>query len=502
MIDLFGIHLGTGDFVLLAICLLIAIGFEVVNGFHDTANAVATVIYTRSLRPTLAVVWSGICNFFGVFVGGIAVALAVIHLLPVDLLVADGTGGGLAAVLALLVAAVLWNLGTWFYGLPASSSHTLIGAILGVGLANSLLPGHTFGSGVNWGKAEDVALSLLLSPLFGFTVAALLLWVMKKLVQRPYLYRPPEENATPPLWIRSILILTCTGVSFAHGSNDGQKGVGLIMLVLIALLPAQFALNQEYTPLQMERTAHAAAAIESLLREHVGGTVEEGTMLPVGNGTLAQNNTVQVQPQGDPTASNEITPIGRPLSTRLRSINELLSGRNSIHDIPADLRWELRKYILEVDNLLTQLSKSGALHLTAAEQRAFQQNHNDLRAITDYAPTWVLIAVAAALGIGTMIGWQRIVVTVGEKIGMDHLSYAQGAAAELVAMSTIGLSTLAGLPVSTTHVLASGIAGTMVANRSGLHGKTVRKIAMAWILTLPVSMLLAGGLFLLFRLFV
>lgn len=491
MIDLFGISLGTGDFVLLTICLLIAIGFEVVNGFHDTANAVATVIYTRSLPPTIAVVWSGICNFFGVFLGGIAVALAVIHLLPVDLLVAQGPESGLAGVLALLVAAVLWNLGTWFYGLPASSSHTLIGAILGVGLANSLLPGHTFGTGVNWGKAEDVALSLLLSPLFGFTVAALLLWVTKKLLHRPYLYKRPDENARPPFWIRSILILTCTGVSFAHGSNDGQKGVGLIMLVLIALLPAHFALNQEYTPQQMERTARAATAIESILREHIGGGQPE--IRPVRNGDMAQNDSA--------ITGIASTPAGRSLSTRLRSIAYTLTGRNSMHDIPDTMRWELRRNILEVGDLVAQLAASGALHLTPAQRQELEAHHKDLRDITDYAPLWVLVAVAAALGIGTMIGWQRIVVTVGEKIGMDHLSYAQGAAAELVAMSTIGLSTLAGLPVSTTHVLASGIAGTMVANKSGLHGKTVRKIAMAWILTLPVSMLLAGGLFLLFRLF-
>ncbi len=497
MIDLFGISFGIAEFLLLALCLIIALGFEVVNGFHDTANAVATVIYTRSLRPTVAVVWSGICNFFGVFLGGIAVALAVIHLLPVDILVADGSGGGLAAVLALLVAAVLWNLGTWFYGLPASSSHTLIGAILGVGLANSLLPGHTFGSGVNWGKAEDVALSLLLSPLFGFTAAALLLWLSKKLLQRPYLYKRPEENAQPPLWIRSILILTCTGVSFAHGSNDGQKGIGLIMLVLIALLPSQFALNLEYGPEQMERTARAAATIDSTLREHIGGNAEETIVRPAGNHDLAQS-------AGGTGAeiinAAELTPMGRSISTRLQSITTVLSGRNSMNEIPDSVRWALRKHILEVDNLVTQLTKSGALHLTPAQARALQQSNEELRSITDYAPLWVLIAVAAALGIGTMIGWERIVVTVGEKIGMDHLSYAQGAAAELVAMSTIGVSTLAGLPVSTTHVLASGIAGTMVANKSGLRAKTVRKIAMAWILTLPVSMLLAGTLFLLFRL--
>ncbi|MDB5034046.1 MAG: phosphate/sulfate permease [Chlorobi bacterium] len=477
--------LGSGQFILLILCLLIALGFEVVNGFHDTANAVATVIYTRSLKPGVAVVWSGICNFLGVFVGGIAVALAIVHLLPIDLLVSNGASGGLAAVLALLVAAVLWNLGTWFYGLPASSSHTLIGAILGVGLANSLLPGHTLGSGVNWGKAEDVGLSLLLSPLVGFSVAALLLWLSKRFLRQPYLYEPTTDGAAPPKWIRSILILTCTGVSFAHGSNDGQKGVGLIMLVLIAILPAHFALNLEYSPEQMARTARAAAGIQVTLRQHVQNAPNGTMILPV--------------QQRSPSAT---IPAAGSISDRLETIRERLANRTSLTALPDSLRWELRKSILEVDNLLAGLEKSGALQLSPDQARAMKQNRDDLRAITDYAPLWVLIAVAAALGLGTMIGWQRIVVTVGEKIGMSHLSYAQGAAAELVAMSTIGLSTLAGLPVSTTHVLASGIAGTMVANKTGLHSSTIRRIAMAWILTLPVSMLLAGGLFLLFRLFI
>ncbi|MEP7220145.1 MAG: inorganic phosphate transporter, partial [Bacteroidota bacterium] len=310
--------LGSGQFILLILCLLIALGFEVVNGFHDTANAVATVIYTRSLKPGVAVVWSGICNFLGVFVGGIAVALAIVHLLPIDLLVSNGASGGLAAVLALLVAAVLWNLGTWFYGLPSSSSHTLIGAILGVGLANSLLPGHTLGSGVNWGKAEDVGLSLLLSPLVGFSVAALLLWLSKRFLRQPYLYEPTTDGAAPPKWIRSILILTCTGVSFAHGSNDGQKGVGLIMLVLIAILPAHFALNLEYSPEQMARTARAAVGIQTVLRQHVQNAPEGTMILPV--------------QQPSPPA---VIPASGSLSDRLETIRVRLEKRRSLSTLPA-----------------------------------------------------------------------------------------------------------------------------------------------------------------------
>lgn len=491
--DLFNGLTSGGQTFLLILCLLIALGFEVVNGFHDTANAVATVIYTRSLRPWVAVVWSGICNFFGVFLGGIAVALAIVHLLPVDLLITKGTGGGLAAVLALLVSAVLWNLGTWYKGLPASSSHTLIGAILGVGLANSLLPGHVFGDGVNWSKAEGVGLALLISPLIGFTLAGVLLWISKRTIRQPYLYDKPAEDAPPPFWIRALLVLTCTGVSFAHGSNDGQKGVGLIMLVLIGILPAQYALNTAMTHAETERTLNAVRKLEQ--------TFAAGVILEPALPASASVQQAGFAPQGAPTTAAAASTVAT-VQGDLALIRKLLEGKDTPKDVPKEQRWEIRKSVLRVDNAIAVAEKNGNLALPPEAKAAVKNYRSDIRAITDYAPSWVMVAVAIALGLGTMIGWKRIVVTVGEKIGMGHLSYAQGASAELVAMSTIGISAVAGLPVSTTHVLASGVAGTMVANRAGLQSGTVRKIALAWLLTLPASMLMAGGLYLLFRLFV
>jgi PiT family inorganic phosphate transporter len=434
---LFSDGLGTGKSVLLLISLFIACCFEFVNGFHDTANAVATVIYTKSLKPWTAVVWSGICNFLGVFLGGIAVAMAIVNLLPVELLVSKGAGAGLAMVLALLLAAVLWNLGTWYLGLPASSSHTMIGAILGVGLANSLLPGHAFGSGVNWHKAQEVGLALLISPLFGFGMSFLLLKLARVLLPSPELYQAPAGDRPPVWWIRAVLIGTCTGVSFAHGSNDGQKGVGLIMLILIGILPATYALNPKASPAEIQAAYQVAHSLKSSNAE-------------------------------------------------LNDASHLLAGKISLTDIPDERRIDLRRDILLAD---ASLRKSGS------------KGGSDLRRLTDYAPTWVMVVIALSLGIGTMVGWQRIVITVGERIGKSHLTYAQGAVAELIAMMTIGLSAVTGLAVSTTHVLSSGVAGTMVATGSGLQLSTVRKIASAWVLTLPVSMLLSGGLFLLLRLF-
>src|ERR1700675_1053382 len=241
-----------GPYVLLGVALLIALGFEFVNGFHDTANAVATVIYTHSLEPHVAVVWSGMWNFIGVVLSSGAVAFGIVSLLPVELILQVGSKAGFAMVFALLVAAIIWNLGTWYFGLPSSSSHTLIGSIIGVGIANQLMSVKTGTSGVDWSQASNIGKSLLISPLVGFAGAALLLLLCKALIPNKQLYVAPEGTEPPPFWIRALLVLTCTGVSFAHGSNDGQKGMGLIMLILIGTVPTAYAVNHAVTTEQTQ----------------------------------------------------------------------------------------------------------------------------------------------------------------------------------------------------------------------------------------------------------
>ncbi len=452
--------LSAGTLALLLACLLVALAFEFVNGFHDTANAVATVIYTKTLKPVPAVVLSGICNFTGVFVGGIAVALAITRLLPVELLVSGGVGRGLAMVIALLLAAVTWNLATWWKGLPASSSHTLIGSILGVGLASSAMDGR-FGEGVNWTKAIEVGASLLVSPVFGFGVAAGLLLLMRKLVKDQRVFQPPEGDAPPPTWIRALLVLTCSGVSFAHGSNDGQKGVGLIMLILIGLVPAGFALDLDAPAAEVAEARAGAAAMHA----HVA---------PLATDCAERSEAPECV-----------------IETELAIIVAALEGHATVRDVPRDERWGVREGILRIDDALRHMEQDAEPALLSR----LRADRARIAPLTDYAPWWVLFAVALALGVGTMIGWKRIVVTVGEKIGKAHLTYAQGAAAELVAMSTIGVAAGLGLPVSTTHVLSSGVAGTMVAQGSGLQTATVRNIAIAWVLTLPASMTLSAILF-------
>lgn len=468
MDELFNHGLSTGSALLLFLCLAIALGFEFVNGFHDTANAVATVIYTHALKPTTAVVLSAIFNFSGVLIGGISVAMGIIKLLPLDLVVAGGSGIGIATILALLLSAILWNLGTWYLGIPASSSHTLIGSIIGVGLANSMRAGHVFGQGINLGKVAETMLSLVISPLFGFMAAGLLLLVARRVFRGTHaMDEPPAKDVPPPPTIRALLIATCSGVSLAHGSNDGQKGVGLVMLILIGIIPAGFSLDAGATRADLQRTLRAVDAIE-----------------------------LTVSGRGGPSPSRD----AQVVRAQLDGVRQRLTGRNSVADIPRADRFAVRQEILTADKSLEALVKRNGLGLSASESRALADQRKALRGLTDYAPSWVKLAIALALGIGTMVGWRRIVVTVGEKIGKSHLTYAQGACAELVAASTIGVASATGLPVSTTHVLSSGVAGTMVANGSGIQRSTIRNIAIAWTLTLPVTMVLAGVLFTLMRL--
>jgi PiT family inorganic phosphate transporter len=471
-------------FVILGVALLVALGFEFVNGFHDTANAVATVIYTHSLDPHLAVAWSGLWNFIGVLVSTGTVAFGIVSLLPVELILQVGSGAGFAMVFALLAAAILWNLGTWWLGLPASSSHTLIGSIIGVGLCNQLLSSKTGTSGVDWGQAANVGKSLLISPVIGFVCAGLLLMLMRKVIPNKRLYQAPEGAAPPPLWIRALLVITCTGVSFAHGSNDGQKGMGLIMLILIGTVPPAYALNHAVTAQQsIEFVAVSAQAAEAL--GHYGPDV------PVDDPRVEVSRFVRTR-AATPQTIPALRSVMGAVATEVATYKEL-------KNVPAEQTSNVRNDLYLLGEALRFMDKQATPKLSAADATVVKDYQRLIDQATRFIPLWVKIAVAIALGLGTMVGWRRIVVTVGEKIGKDHLTYAQGAGAEITAMITIGAADALGLPVSTTHVLSSGVAGTMAANRSGLQWSTVRNMLMAWVLTLPASILIAGVLFWVFR---
>ena len=471
-------------YILLFVALLIALGFEFVNGFHDTANAVATVIYTHSLPAEFAVMWSGFFNFLGVLLSSGAVAFGIVSLLPVELILQVGSAAGFAMVFALLIAAIIWNLGTWYLGLPASSSHTLIGSIIGVGVANALARGMDGTSGVDWTKATEIGYSLLLSPLFGFAAAAILLLLLKFIVRNPALYRAPEGNQPPPLWIRGILILTCTGVSFAHGSNDGQKGMGLIMLILIGTVPTAYALNRAMPVSQIADFRAASLAAAEVIQKKAAGYNVLGDPRPAVTVYVSQRKI------------NEGTYPS--LAVLVRDIGTQVDQYGSLAKVPADAVGNTRNDMYLASEALRFLMKDEENDLSKDEVATLNTYKKSLDSATKFIPLWVKVAVAIALGLGTMIGWKRIVVTVGEKIGKSHLTYGQGAAAEVVAAGTIGAADMLGLPVSTTHVLSSGVAGTMAANGSGLQLATIRNIATAWVLTLPAAMMLSGGLYVLF----
>ncbi len=474
--------------ILLGLALLIALGFEFVNGFHDTANAVATVIYTHSLPAEFAVIWSGIFNFLGVLTASGAVAFGIISLLPVELIMQVGSSAGLAMVFALLIAAIVWNLGTWYFGLPASSSHTMVGSIIGVGLANQFLaPAGSATSGVDWSQAKNIGLSLLISPVFGFVLAGALLLIMKFVVRNKALYVEPKGNQPPPLWIRGLLILTCTLVSFFHGSNDGQKGMGLIMLILIGVVPTSFALNRTPDINYLETYKSASVAAGSVLNNYI----KPGVTVAPADAKAKVSEAVRTR-----TWADETTPA---LKTFIEQTNSQLSPYGSAAAVPAGLVSNTRNDMYLIGEALKLIDSKKLLPVSDTDLKTIKAYHVATDDTTKFIPTWVKVAIALALGLGTMVGWKRIVVTVGEKIGKTHLTYGQGASAEIIAAATIGAADHLGLPVSTTHVLSSGVAGTMAANGTGLQMSTVRNLLMAWVLTLPASMALSFGLFVLLR---
>ena len=490
--DLSGTHLiSAWPYVLLGVALLIALGFEFVNGFHDTANAVATVIYTHSLEPHIAVVWSGLWNLIGVLTSSGAVAFTILSLLPVELVLQVGRGAGFAMVFSLLIAAIIWNLSTWWFGLPASSSHTLIGSIIGVGIANQLMNPHTGTSGVDWEQASGVFKVLLISPLVGFGAAAILLLILKFFVKNKALYESPKGNEPPPTWIRGLLIATCTFVSFGHGSNDGQKGMGLIMLILIGTVPTAYALNHAVGYSQVQTFSSISNKAEQVLDPFVKpSAVIQDARTDLTDYIRTKdfnNNTMLAARQMVEEIDNEVVMY------------------KSLNGVPANMQQNVRNDMYVVSEALRLMAKypgkNGTPVFSAADNKVLGSYKKQLDNATKFIPTWVKVAVAIALGLGTMVGWKRIVVTVGEKIGKEHLTYAQGASAEIVAAITILGADHLHMPVSTTHVLSSGVAGTMMANGSGLQLSTIRNIALAWVFTLPVAALLSAGLFVVMRQF-
>jgi inorganic phosphate transporter, PiT family len=460
---------------LLIFALVMVIMFEATNGFHDAANAVATVIYTKSLQPGQAVVLSGVMNFVGVIVGGIAVAYALVELIPAEVLSPPDGGPAIAMLVSLFIAALSWNIGTWWFALPNSSSHCLIGSLIGTALGNAFARSRSVSDGVHWAQLWKVLEALALSPILGFVLAGALYFLCRRTLHDPHLYQPATDK--PPIWwMRGILILTCTGVSFAHGTNDGQKSIGLIMLTIIGIFPATYALNptagqtlhdmastmQQAEPLVRgfgdDEKASALASIQSI--ENLAGSEQSGAGA--------------VKSDADPSSGRRELEVG--------SKSTVAKHRTSVRD--------------DVYRVISELKHAEeAPGISAEQKKEAQRLGKQLGRSVEYAPLWVRLLSALCLGIGTMIGYKRIVTTLGERLGNVHLTPAQGASAEVISAILIGTAGFTGLPVSTTHIVTSGIAGTMVTSGAGLRYGMISRIVVAWLITLPVTITISGGLY-------
>ena len=372
--------LTTGLAILLIACLALACFFEFINGFHDSANAVATVIYTNSMKPTIAVIYSGILNFIGVLTGGIAVAMGIVNLLPMEVLVDSNVSHGIAMILALLLSAILWNFGTWYFGIPASSSHTLIGSILGIGLAFYFIPGEIGGSAVNWDKAKDTGLALLISPLAGFSMAIIVMFIFKRFIKNETVYKEPIPGKQPPIWIRMMLWLTCGLVSFFHGQNDGQKGVGIMMMILIAILPGQFSLDDK---INLQSAKGNITSIQKIISET--DTTE------FGKDEFKNYNTIKNH------SANYISIVG----------NKLHSS-----EIEVVQRFSVRKDVVKITKSAEKLLKSPNFAISSRDLGILKAEIKAAKKLVEYAPSWVILMISISLGLGTMIGWKRIVKTV------------------------------------------------------------------------------------------
>ena len=468
---------------LLLLSLGIALFYEMINGFHDTANAVAMIIYTNSMKAGYSVIMAGIMNFIGVILGGIGVAYVIVHLLPLDIMVSTDQNATLVMIYSLLISALVWNFGTWYFGLPISSSHSLIGSLVGVSVAFGMMLGFTFAQSLNWKVVYGILTALAISPLVGFGFAFLIMKVSRKFIKNPKFFKTTgtEGKKKPNFWMRTGIIATGAGVSFAHGSNDGQKGIGLIMIILIGILPTYYSLNMEAHQYKIMQTRDSAANLTKFYADNndtITKLLEEKQLISA----LKIQNTI--------TECN----VNQVYKTTLE-ISKKIDGLKSYSELPKDERWKIHTAVLCSDNFFGQVERAyKSIDKDKSDYIADQRKQ--MITSTEYVPYWVIISVALMIGIGTMIGYKRVVHTIGEKIGSKPINHMQGTVSQAMAMVTILLANFAHAPVSTTHIVSSAVAGTMVAEPDGgVQKKTINTILLAWIFTLPVTAILGACIY-------
>jgi len=433
---------------------------EAVNGFHDAANAVATVIYSNSMRPARAIAMSAVMNFLGVMLGGTAVAFSIVFLLPKEMIAGINTIDDAALMLALIGTAVVWNLATWYYGIPNSTTHTYIGAVTGVSMAHALLIGAPLADHLNLHEGRKILLTLLVSPLFGFGLAWLFYKLIRAALRDPAIFRPHEPGTVPPPAMRAGLVLGAAGVSFLHGSNDGQKSIGLMLMALMGLAPGVFAIDPVQDVSSYQRSLAVITELHEVVDAHEGDPAV-------------------------PRASEYLAELAH-----LRAVAEQdLQGR----PVSEAERIRFRSEILDLHQSLGRALDDPALDaiLSHDEIARLEDAYDAMSRLIEHVPSWLVLLSALALGCGTMVGYRRIVETLGEKMGEKHMSPAQGLAAQAAAMAAIGAADFGGVPVSTTHVLTSGVAGTVKSAGDRVQMAMLSRILIAWVTTLPGTTLLS-----------
>ncbi|WP_331828510.1 inorganic phosphate transporter [Candidatus Blochmannia sp. SNP] len=514
--------------IMLILALILVFIYEAINGFHDTANSVVTVIYTCALRSHSAVLMSGIFNFLGVILSGLSVAYTIIHLLPTYFFTNTNPNHILAMIFSMLFAAILWNLGTWYFRLPTSSSHTLIGTLIGIGVVHAIITHCPMMQGLNIPQLINIFLSLIISPIIGLTLARIMMLILcrywnnekkhKDIHITPTQQTQEYGRPQPSLWTRVVLILSAAGVSFSHGANDGQKGIGLIMLLLIGVAPASFMLNMNASSHDISRTRNAVNNFYEYYSQHYNNfkTIipSEITSIPMSialnqlkvivpsitNSTqiFIKNNNITYFNQclSSPDTEMQVKKFLYDLSLTLTIIHNaalLLENLDNYAQLNIEQRSQMRQLLIYIVDILDQIV---ALPETSHNNKNFLNHLKEhLLNTVEYAPTWIILAVALSLSLGTIIGWKRVAITIGEKIGKKEMTYAQGLSAQLTTAISIGTASYAGMPVSTTHVLSSSITGSMLMRGWGVQKKTIKNILITWSLTLPVSIILSGSFY-------
>jgi phosphate/sulfate permease len=460
-------------FITLIITFLMIIFQEAVNGFHDVANAIATVIYSRAMTPRNSVFLAAICNFIGVVIGGTAVAFSMVYLLPTNMVAGINTAGEVSLFMAMIFTAVAWNFGTWWLGIPNSTTHAYIGSIIGISMADAFLMGQPVAEQINWDQGEKVLIALIVSPIIGFLLGMMMLKVISILAKDKGLYEPSADDHRPSLRIRAILIGGAAGVSLLHGSNDGQKSIGLMMVALFGLFPASYGLDPDR--LDAESYRHLVSVVQSV------ETVREDTE-HLTNGSVDN-------------AESQDTPAINQLLTQLTLRQEGVS-------LTVDDAVKTRKEILEVHRQVAKQLKStdARAKLSPEQVQVLEVAHKELASFIEHVPLWVMVLSAMALGGGTLVGYKKIVTTLGEKVGSSKMNPAQGTAAQASAVASIALADWGGLPVSTTHVLSSAVIGTVVGTKDQtVNQKTIASIALTWVTTLPGTLLLSFAMGIVFH---